>query len=335
LIDNQKKYSIIIDAMGGDYAPGEIIKGAVSAAKNINVKIILVGNKEKINGFASLNKLNISDFEIINSTDEIKMDDSPSNAVKHKKNSSIYVGTNIVSKLGNSAFLSAGNTGAVMACSLFNLKRIEGILRPAIAIVIPLAEKKVVLIDAGANVDIKPMYLKQFAIMGKIYCESIFGINNPRIGLINVGTEKKKGSEVVVEGYNILKESNINFIGNIEGRDIFEGKTDVVVCDGFVGNVILKSFEGISKLFFTEIKNVLTKNIITKLYGIGLKKYFINMKKKFDYEEYGGALLLGVDGIVIISHGSSKSKAITNAIKIAADGIERNIIKRIKEEIIS
>ena len=263
------------------------------------------------------------------------MDDSPSNVVKHKKNSSIYIGTNFVSKLDNSAFLSAGNTGAVMACSLFNLKRIEGILRPAIAIVIPLAEKKVVLIDAGANVDIKPMYLKQFAIMGKIYCESIFGINNPRIGLINVGTEKKKGSEVVVEGYNLLKESNINFIGNIEGRDIFEGKADVVVCDGFVGNVILKSFEGISKLFFTEIKNVLTKNIITKLYGIGLKKYFINMKKKFDYEEYGGALLLGVDGIVIISHGSSKSKAITNAIKIAADGIERNIIKRIKEEIIS
>ena len=334
-MDGQKKYLIIVDAMGGDYAPGEIIKGAVNAAKNINTKIILVGNKEKINGFASLNELDISDFEIVNSTDEIKMDDSPSNVVKHKKNSSIYIGTNFVSKLDNSAFLSAGNTGAVMACSLFNLKRIEGILRPAIAIVIPLAEKKVVLIDAGANVDIKPMYLKQFAIMGKIYCESIFGINNPRIGLINVGTEKKKGSEAVAEGYNLLKESNINFIGNIEGRDIFEGKSDVVVCDGFVGNVILKSFEGMSKLFFTEIKNVLTKNIITKLYGIGLKKYFINMKKKFDYEEYGGALLLGVDGIVIISHGSSKSKAITNAIKVAADGIERNIVKRIKEEIIS
>ncbi|MBC8390134.1 MAG: phosphate acyltransferase PlsX [Actinobacteria bacterium] len=334
-MDGQKKYLIIVDAMGGDYAPGEIIKGAVNAAKNINIKIILVGNKEKINGFASLNELDISDFEIVNSTDEIKMDDSPSNVVKHKKNSSIYIGTNFVSKLDNSAFLSAGNTGAVMACSLFNLKRIEGILRPAIAIVIPLAEKKVVLIDAGANVDIKPMYLKQFAIMGKIYCESIFGINNPRIGLINVGTEKKKGSEAVAEGYNLLKESNINFIGNIEGRDIFEGKSDVVVCDGFVGNVILKSFEGMSKLFFTEIKNVLTKNIITKLYGIGLKKYFINMKKKFDYEEYGGALLLGVDGIVIISHGSSKSKAITNAIKVAADGIERNIVKRIKEEIIS
>ena len=331
--NSQRKYSIIVDAMGGDFAPEEIIKGSSTAASALGVKIILVGNKEKIKKVAADSNLSLDEIEIVNSVQNIEMNDSPSEVVKNKRKSSIYIGTQILSQRKDSAFLSAGNTGAVMACSLFNLKRIEGILRPAIAIVIPLAEKNVVLIDAGANIDCKPQYLRQFAIMGKVYSENIIGTSNPCVGLINVGEEEKKGSKVVIEAFRILKDSNINFIGNVEGRDIFEGKADVVVCDGFVGNIILKSIEGIVNLFFSEIKNVLTNNIITRLSALGLKKSFISMKKKFDYEEYGGAQLLGVEGIVIISHGSSKAKAISNAIRVAIGGVRKNLVDKIKSEI--
>ena len=330
---SQVKYSIIIDAMGGDFAPEEIIKGSCAAASDLGVKIILVGNEEKIKKAAECNNISLGETEIVSSTQDIKMDDSPSEVIKNKRKSSIYIGTQILSQREDGAFLSAGNTGAVMACSLFNLKRIEGILRPAIAIVIPLAEKKVVLIDAGANVGCKPQYLVQFAIMGKVYSENIIGTSNPGVGLINVGEEEKKGSEMIVEAFRILKDSNINFIGNIEGREIFEGKADVVVCDGFVGNIILKSIEGIANLFFSEIKNVLTDNFLTRLSALGLKKSFTGMKKKFDYEEYGGAQLLGVKGIVIISHGSSKAKAISNAIRAALDGVKMNLVDKIKSEI--
>jgi glycerol-3-phosphate acyltransferase PlsX len=243
------------------------------------------------------------------------------------------LGTQFAAKKEGSAFLSAGNTGAVMACSLFNMKKIEGIMRPAIAVVIPLANSKFILIDAGANVEIKPIFLKQFALMGKIFSQNILGIENPRIGLLNVGTEEKKGSEILVEAFKLLSESNINFIGNVEGRNIFEGSTDVVICDGFVGNVLLKSIEGIAKLFFGEIKSILTYNLITKLAASILKGRFKVMKKKFDYEEQGGALLLGVNGISIISHGSSKAKAIRSAMGVAYENLKIDVVDKIKSEI--
>jgi len=330
---NSNRCPIVVDAMGGDFAPEEIVKGAACASANLGLKIILVGNQKKIKEAAEISGSSLEGIDVASSTQEVKMDDHPSEVIKNKKQSSVYIGTQILAENKCGAFLSAGNTGAVMACSLFNIKRIEGILRPAIAIVVPLAEKKVVLIDAGANVDCKSRYLKQFAIMGKVYSENIIGVSNPSVGLINVGTEEKKGNKMAVEAFQMLKDLNINFIGNIEGRDIFNGKADVVVCDGFVGNVLLKSIEGIVNLFFSEIKGVLTHSFLTKLSALGLKKSFLNMKKKFDYEEYGGAQLLGVNGIVIISHGSSKSKAIFNAAKVAQDGVRTNLVEKIKNEV--
>jgi phosphate acyltransferase len=243
------------------------------------------------------------------------------------------LGTQLAAKKEGSAFLSAGNTGAVMACSLFNMRKIEGIMRPAIAVIIPLANSKFILIDAGANVETKPIFLKQFALMGKIFSQNILNVENPKIGLLNVGKEEKKGNEILVEAFKLLRETDINFIGNVEGRDIFDGSIDVVVCDGFVGNVLLKSFEGIAKLFFGEIKSILTYNLITKLAASILKSRFKVMRKKFDYEEHGGALLLGIDGISIISHGSSKEKAISSAIRVAYENLKIDVVGKIKSEI--
>jgi len=325
--------TFIVDAMGGDNAPEEIVRGAVEGKQLTGSNLILVGRENKIKDVLSKYCPETEDINIVNSSDDVLMDDSPSNVLKQKKKSSIYIGTELAAKIEKSAFISAGNTGAVMACSLFNMKRIEGIQRPAIAVVIPLGVSRFVLIDAGANVDIKPSYLKQFAVMGDIYCREFMGISNPRIGLLNVGSEKKKGSEIILEAYGLLESANINFIGNVEGRDIFESRVDVVVCDGFIGNILLKAFEGMAKFFFKEIRNVLTANYLTKLSALILKKNLKLMKEKFDYEEYGGALLPGIDGISIISHGSSRAKAIRNALKFASIGIRSDIVKKIKEEI--
>lgn len=331
---NSNNYSIVIDAMGGDFAPEEIIKGSIEAREAFRVKIKLVGNKDKIKTVAASSQLNLDGIEIVPSSQEVSMNESPSEILKKKRNSSIFIGLELASMGQGNAFLSAGNTGAVMACSLFNMKRIENVLRPAIAVVIPLSNRKFVLIDAGANADCKPQYLKQFAIMGKIYSENILGIDNPRVALVNIGEEEKKGSELVVESYRLLKSyPKINFIGNIEGRELFEGAADVVVCDGFVGNVILKSVEGLANFFFGEIKQILTSGILAKLSALGLRNSFTMMKKRFDYEEYGGAQLLGLNGLVIISHGSSKSRAIKNAIKVAIEGLKTNITRKINEEI--
>lgn len=327
-------YSIVIDAMGGDFAPEEVIKGSVEAGKTAGAAIKLVGSTDRIKKAAELSGVSLDGIEIVPSTQEVSMNESPSEVLKKKKQSSIFIGSQLVSHEKNSTFISAGNTGAVMACSLFNIKRIEGILRPAIAVVIPLGEKKVVLIDAGANADCKPLYIKQFAIMGKIYSENILGIKEPKVALVNIGEEEKKGNELTVESYKLLKNyPGINFIGNIEGRGLFEGATDVAVCDGFTGNVILKLIEGMAGFFFREIKYILTLNLLTKLSSMGIKNHLRKMKERFDYEEYGGALLLGLNRPVIISHGSSKSKAIKNAIKVAVESIQSDIITRISTQI--
>ncbi len=330
---NNTNNIIVIDAMGGDFAPDEIIKGAMEAANEQNLKIIFSGKKEKIIEVFKNNQIDFQNIDIINSVDDIAMDESPSEILRYKKNSSIYLGTQKVSELKNSAFLSAGNTGAVLACSLFNIKKIDGILRPAIAVVIPLGDKRFILIDAGANTEIKPIYLAQFALMGNIYSKEIFKVEKPKVGLLNIGSEEKKGTEAVIQAYQMIKNLNLNFIGNIEGRDIFEGIADVVVCDGFVGNILLKSIEGMASFFFNEIKKLLLQNFFTKLTALGLKKYLKQMKQKFNYEQYGGALLLGINGIVVISHGSSKAFAIKNAIKLAAESLKNDIINKITLQI--
>jgi glycerol-3-phosphate acyltransferase PlsX len=325
---------IIIDAMGGDHAPLEILKGAYDAYLKYNPEIILVGIKDKIEKAALDLNIDLSVFKITNCTQEVLMNDHPSDVIKHKKDSSIYIGTKILSENLKGAFVSAGNTGAVMASALLNVRRLEGVLRPAIAIVIPIADKPVVLIDAGANADCKPQYLKQFALMGKVYYENILNIKDPKIGLLNVGSEEGKGNELSIHAHDLLKRfKEIDFYGNIEGRDLFNGVAQVVVCDGFTGNVLLKSIEGLAGLFFSEIRQILIANFMSKICAAILKKPFKNMKKKFDYEEYGGTFLVGVNGIVIISHGSSKAKAIANAVRVAIEGQKSRIIEKIASQI--
>lgn len=328
------KNTIVLDAMGGDYAPDEIIKGAGQAAIIYDTRIILTGNKEKIKESIKRTQTDPSLFEIIHCSQEVFMDDHPGEIIRAKKDSSVFIGTKIASQTENGAFVSAGNTGAVMASALVNLKRIQGVLRPAIAVVVPLSEKKIILIDAGANADCKPQYLAQFARMGKVFAQTILKTQTPDIGLANVGSEEQKGNELAIQSYELLKNTkDINFIGNVEGRSIFEGICDVVVCDGFTGNILLKSIEGIANLFFNEIKGILKANLTSKICAIFLKNSFKGMKRKFDYEEYGGSFLIGVNGIVIIAHGSSKAKAIKNAIKVAIEGQNYSLVTKIAESV--
>lgn len=328
-----KKYRVFIDAMGGDYAPAEVVKGAVRALGLEDIELILTGNQKTIDYSAREAGLDLSQIQVIEAKTEVSMDQSPSEVIKHYQDSSLYVAASKASQIKNGAFLSAGNTGAAMACALFNLKRIPGVLRPAIAVVIPLGNQRMVLLDAGANVDCKPQYLKQFAIMGKVYAQNILNISNPKIGLLNIGGEEKKGNELTLNTYPLLKESNINFFGNVEARELFGGVVDVAVCDGFIGNILLKSVEGLASLLLGEVKRALTANIFNKILALGLKNSLGSLKKKFDYEEYGGAYLLGLNGVTVISHGSSREKAIFNAIRVAYEGIKTNLVEKIRQEI--
>lgn len=326
--------SIVVDTMGGDFAPDEIIKGSIEAYKSFASNITLVGDRKKLNLCAIDNNLDISPFTIEESKSEVGMGESPSQVLIDKKDSSIYIGSRLVAEGMGGAFLSAGNTGAAMACSLFNIKRIKGVSRPAIAVVIPLTHSRFVLIDGGANADCKPQYLAQFAIMGKVYAENILGIQDPRVALVNIGEEEKKGSGSAIQSHRLLKNlKKIKFIGNIEGREMFTGGADVIVTDGFTGNVILKVFEGLANMFFGQIKGVLTSSTISKLAALVLKKPIRIMKDKFDYETYGGALLLGLNAPVIISHGSSRAKAVKNAIRVAGESLKTDLVEKIKKEL--
>ncbi len=332
--DRSNRYPIIVDAMGGDFAPLEIIKGALEASAMHSAEVKLIGDKDSIRKAADSGRLDITGLEISPSTQEVGMDESPSDVLKNKKGSSIYIGSQLVGQGNGSAFLSAGNTGAVMACSLFNIKRIKGVFRPAIAAVIPLADSRFVLIDAGANADCKPIYLAQFALMGKVYSENILGVKDPKVGIVNIGGEEKKGSELAIEAHKMLKDiKRLDFVGNIEGREMFEGSADVVVTDGFTGNVILKVLEGLAKMFFGEVKSALTSSFISKMAALILKKPLKKMKNKFDYETYGGAQLLGLNAPVIISHGSSKARAVRNAIRVGQESLQTDLVEKIKKEI--
>jgi glycerol-3-phosphate acyltransferase PlsX len=320
--------------MGGDYAPAEIVRGCMDSDISGSARVVLVGNREKIEGAGGAEKYSSCGLEIVHSSQEVGMNESPSEVLRSKKESSIFIGSRLAAQNESSAFLSAGNTGAAMACSLINIKRIQGVLRPAIAAVIPLAGSRFVLIDAGANADCKPAYIEQFAVMGKVYSENILGVENPRIALANIGAEEKKGSEQIAEAYRLLKKRrNLNFTGNIEGREMFEGQADVVVTDGFVGNMILKVIEGLAKMFFGQVKGALTSSFVSRLAALIIKKPLTEMKKKFDYEEYGGAQLLGLKNPVIISHGSSRARAIKNAVRVAYNALDSDLSGKIMDEI--
>lgn len=320
---------IAVDAMGGDYAPEEIVRGAVMAASELNVEIALVGDQKQLEQELHKYDLNNSIISIVPASQVIAMDEHPAAAVRKKSDSSIMVATDLVKKGEAQAVVSAGNTGAAMAAAKLRLRSIPGIERPAIATVIPTEQDKCLLLDVGANADCKPKHLLHFALMGSIYVEKIWGIDKPKVGLLNIGEEETKGNELSIATYELLKHSNLNFIGNVEGRDITRGEVDVIVCDGFVGNVVLKFGEGLASSIFQLIKGEIKKNWIAKLGVVFLVPIFKALKKKMDYTEYGGAPLLGVNGVAIISHGSSKDKAIKNAIRVAKEVVEGQVVDNI------
>lgn len=324
---------IIIDAMGGDNAPEEIVKGACLAVDEFDVDIILVGDKEKIENIIKENNIKTNRIEIVHTTEIISNNDSPTLSIRRKKDSSMVVGMKLLKEKKADAFISAGSTGALLAGGLFIVGRIEGIERAALSPVIPGKNNYFMLIDSGANAECKPENILEFGIMGEIYSKKVLKKSNPTVGIVNIGSEEEKGNTFTKECYKLLKESNINFKGNIEAREIPEGNVDVVLCDGFTGNVILKLYEGVAETIFDILKEEIMASTITKFGGLLLKPVFKKFKKKFDYTEYGGAILLGVDGIVIKAHGSSNAKAIKNAVKQAVLCVEGNVIDEIKEEI--
>ncbi|MBQ9486748.1 MAG: phosphate acyltransferase PlsX [Selenomonadaceae bacterium] len=327
---------IAVDAMGGDNAPEEIVKGAVEAAKNHSCEIVLVGDEKQIHeilkGEGDVSDLPIS---VRHAAEVITMREHPADAVRTKKDSSIVVATHMVKDGECDAVLSAGSTGAAVAAAQLILKRIHGVGRPAIATPIPTANGATLLLDSGANVDSRPENLVQIAVMGAIYCEYVFGRVNPKVGLLNIGEEETKGNEQVKETYALLKNnSTINFAGNAEGRDIPEGKFDVVICDGFIGNVVLKFAEGLAMTIFKLIKEEIdAAGVSAKLGALLLMPTLKNLSKRLEVSEYGGAPLLGVDGYCIISHGSSDAKTICSAIKRSQEYFKSNILERIKTSI--
>ncbi|NMA69356.1 MAG: phosphate acyltransferase PlsX, partial [Desulfitobacterium sp.] len=281
---------IAVDAMGGDYAPEEIVKGALRSVQEFDLEVILVGQPERIKeylpGGNAPNKVYIQE-----ATEIVEMDEPPAQAVRKKKDSSIVVATRLVKEKKADALVSAGSTGAQMAASLFGLGRIKGIQRPAIVTVVPTLEGGKLLLDVGANPDAKAEHLVQYAMMGSIYAESILGIQNPKVALLNIGTEESKGNELTQATYPLLKESSLNFIGNVEGRDLPFGRADVVVCEGFVGNVVLKTTEGLAGALFQLIKEKITANTIRKLGALAIKPGLKEIAEMMDYAEYGGAPL--------------------------------------------
>lgn len=321
---------IAVDVMGGDYAPDFVLQGVLQLDSSFEDKLILVGDEDKIKNILG-NKS--SSFKIIDTKEFIDMHESPTTSLRNKKQSSIVICNQLVKKGEADAVISAGNTGTCMASSYLELGVLPGIHRPVLASLLPTNKGNVILLDVGANVDVKSRHLFQFAIMGYVYAKYVLGKKDPKIGLLNIGEESNKGNNLVLHTYNLLQKSSLPFVGNIEGRDILKGKVDIIVCDGFIGNIILKFTEGIVEVLTSLFKETISKGFLSKIGLLFLSKNLRSFKKKLDYSEYGGVPLLGVNGISIISHGSSSPKAIKNAIKVAEEFVNHKINQHIIEEI--
>lgn len=319
--------------MGGDKAPGEIVKGVIDAVKEYNLNIIIAGKEDLIKKELEKYSYPKEKIDLLHASEVITNEDDPVMGIRRKKEASMVVGLEALAEGKADGFISAGNTGALLAGGLFIIKRIKGIKRAAITTLLPSKKGVSLLVDAGANVDSKPEYLQQFGIMGSIYMDKVMGINKPSVGLINIGAEKGKGNQLVKDTYPLLEESNINFIGNIESRYLLEGVADVMVADGFVGNVVLKLTEGVAMTLFDQIKDGLMSNIRSKLGGFLVRPSLQDIKKQLDYREYGGAPLLGTRKPVIKAHGSSDAYAIKNAIGKSIDFINQDIISIIEKNI--
>lgn len=325
---------IVVDAMGGDNAPGAIIEGCVSAVNEYGVELILVGDSTMVNNELSKHSYDKAKIQVIHASEVISNNEHPAMAVRKKKDSSIVVGMKLVKEGQGEAFISAGSTGAILTGATLIIGRIKGISRPALAPIMPGKNGVFMIIDVGANVDCKPENLVHFAIMGSAYFKRVLNIENPKVGLVNNGAEEEKGNELTKNAYQMLKNANINFVGNVEPREIPDGDVQVLVCDGFVGNTILKIFEGAASLIFNSLKEELMGSALSKIGALLSKSAFKKLKKKFDYTEYGGAAFLGVNGAVIKAHGSSNAKAIKNALRQAKLFIENGVIDQIKDNIV-
>lgn len=322
---------IALDAMGGDHAPSEIVKGAVIAASELPVRILLVGRQEDI--ARELGGAAPSGIEVVDAREVVEMDDTALAPLRKKRNSSVRVCANLVAEGRADAFVSAGNTGATWTSARAVMGMIEGVSRPALATVLPSMKGHTLLLDVGANVDTKPNHLREFAVMGHFYAQMLFGIDEPRVGLLSIGEEEGKGNELTKETYRVLKETGLNFIGNAEGRDVFNGNADVVVCDGFIGNVVLKASEALGEFVSKTLRTEMTRSLPRKIGGLLAKSAFSDLKKRMDYSEYGGAPLLGVKGGCIVCHGRSNAKAIKNAIRVASNFARNKIDEKIQAKV--
>jgi len=324
---------IIVDAMGGDFAPRVVIEGAIAATKEYNVEIVLVGDEEKIKSLLGKFAYKGSNISMHPASDVIGMSEPAATSVRRKRDSSIVVGLNLVKEGRGDAFFSAGNTGAVVCAATLGLGLLPGIERPGISIVVPTLKGISLIVDVGANIDAKPLHLFQYGIMANAYFRYILNRPNPKVGLLNIGEEESKGTEVIKETRDLFEKSNLNFIGNVEGKDLFSGKSDIIVCDGFVGNVALKVTESVAETMQIFLKKHLLSSPLGKIGALFLRPSLMRFKKELDYSEYGGAPLLGVNGVVIIGHGRSNAKAIKNAIRVAKEEVERKFIEKILEAI--
>jgi glycerol-3-phosphate acyltransferase PlsX len=325
---------IALDAMGGDDAPGETVKGAIEAAREYRVEIVLVGKPEAIRAELAKGDTSGLSLPVEPAASVIPMDEhAPSTAWRRQAGSSLSVGLRLLAEGRVDAMVSAGNTGAVVAGGTFIVKRVEGIDRPALGVPFPAmgGVGKVFLADVGATPDAKPHYLLQWARMSAVYVERVQGVKNPRVGLVSNGEEEVKGSELVRDTFPLLQQSGLNFVGNIEGKDISAGVADVVITDGFTGNVILKTTEGVGKMIFDVLRSELTSSTLTKLFAAALRPSFRRLRARLDYAEYGGSIVMGVNGVLIKPHGRSNAKAIKNSIRVAKSAVEQDIITVFRE----
>ncbi len=315
---------IAVDAMGGDNAPGEIIKGTLEAIDEFGVKVVLVGDEERIaRVLQKCGGKNVSNLDILHAPQVISMEEKPAIAIRKKRDSSIVRAVGLVKEKDADAVVSAGNTGASMATSILLLGRIKGIDRPGLAGILPSKNGVALLMDVGANIDCKPKNLLQFAVMGQLYADKILGLPNPRVGLLSIGEENCKGNELTLAALPMLQKLDCNFIGNVEGRHIFNGDADVIVCDGFVGNIVLKAGEGLAKEFIRFLHNEVRDGSLMS-----------GLLRKMDYREHGGAPLLGVNGVSIVCHGNSNARAVKSAIGIACESVNKNIVGAIRDNIV-
>ncbi len=324
---------VVLDTMGGDHAPEVVVEGGVMAAREYGIEVVLVGPQQIVEAELARHDTAGLSLPVIHASQVIEMTDEPSMAARQKKDSSMVVGMGLVKSGEADAFATAGNSGSALAAALFYLDRIKGIKRPALSTIFPTQKGFCLISDIGANTDCKPDYLLQFGMMGSVYAARVLGIPNPRVGLLSNGEEEGKGSILVKEAFKLLKSSSLNFIGNVEGKDIPAGLADVVVTDGFSGNVVIKLAEGVAALLMRVMEEEIKKRPIAILGALLARGAFREVKSRLDYSEYGGAPLLGVNGVVIVGHGRSNARAIKNMVRVAKEAVEKGMLAAIKEGI--